>query len=57
MTNVARYNWAVRKLHKRVEQLGAQEFYPRGEGDEQDDDGYVFFFHRLEYVPLVNRDG
>lgn len=37
-----RFNWAVRKLHKRIVQLGATEFYPRGEGDEQDDDGYVY---------------
>lgn len=34
-----KFNWAARKLHKRLEQLGAAEFYPRGEGDEQDDDG------------------
>ncbi|ROT39449.1 riboflavin synthase domain-like protein [Sodiomyces alkalinus F11] len=34
-----RFNWAVRKLHKRLGQLGAEEFYSRGEGDEQDDDG------------------
>ncbi|KAF4638070.1 hypothetical protein G7Y89_g30 [Cudoniella acicularis] len=34
-----KYNWAARKLHKRLEQLGAQEFYPRGEADEQHDDG------------------
>ncbi|KAF6842067.1 NADPH-dependent diflavin oxidoreductase 1 [Colletotrichum plurivorum] len=34
-----KFNWAVRKLHKRLEQLGAQEFYPRGEADEQDSDG------------------
>ncbi|KAG7104491.1 NADPH-dependent diflavin oxidoreductase 1 like protein [Verticillium longisporum] len=34
-----KFNWAARKLHKRLEQLGATEFYPRGEGNEQDDDG------------------
>ncbi|KAF9881859.1 flavodoxin [Colletotrichum karsti] len=34
-----KFNWAARKLHKRLEQLGAQEFYPRGEADEQDSDG------------------
>lgn len=34
-----RFNWAARKLHKRLEQLGAVEFYPRGEADEQDSDG------------------
>ncbi|GKT48608.1 NADPH-dependent diflavin oxidoreductase 1 [Colletotrichum spaethianum] len=25
-----KFNWAARKLHKRLEQLGAVEFYPRG---------------------------
>ncbi|KZL69216.1 NADPH-dependent FMN/FAD containing oxidoreductase (flavodoxin) [Colletotrichum tofieldiae] len=34
-----KFNWAARKLHKRLEQLGAVEFYPRGEADEQDSDG------------------
>ncbi|RYP18766.1 hypothetical protein DL767_009766 [Monosporascus sp. MG133] len=36
---IAVYNWAARKLHKRLEQLGAAEFYPRGEADERHDDG------------------
>ncbi|OLN87963.1 NADPH-dependent diflavin oxidoreductase 1 [Colletotrichum chlorophyti] len=35
-----KFNWAARKLHKRLEQLGAVEFYPRGEADEQDSDGF-----------------
>ncbi|EXF85653.1 flavodoxin [Colletotrichum fioriniae PJ7] len=34
-----KFNWAARKLHKRLEQLGAVEYYPRGEADEQDSDG------------------
>ncbi|KAK1988581.1 flavodoxin [Colletotrichum cereale] len=34
-----KFNWAARKLHKRLDQLGAVEFYPRGEADEQDSDG------------------
>ncbi|ANB14694.1 Tah18p [Sugiyamaella lignohabitans] len=29
-----RYNWAIRKVHKRLMQLGAREFIGRGEGDE-----------------------
>lgn len=37
--NSERFNWTVRKLHKRLEQLGAKEVYPRGEGDEQHDEG------------------
>lgn len=34
-----RFNWAARKLHKRLQQLGGREFYPRGEADEQHDEG------------------
>lgn len=34
-----RFNWAARKLHKRLLQLGATEFYPPGEGDERHDNG------------------
>ncbi|TVY34666.1 NADPH-dependent diflavin oxidoreductase [Lachnellula subtilissima] len=33
------FNFAARKLHKRLEQLGAKEVYPRGEADEQHDQG------------------
>ncbi|ETS83780.1 hypothetical protein PFICI_05656 [Pestalotiopsis fici W106-1] len=33
------YNWAARKFHKRLLQLGASEFYPRGEADERHEDG------------------
>ncbi|KAI0014472.1 riboflavin synthase domain-like protein [Xylariaceae sp. FL0662B] len=38
-SSYSKYNWAVRKLHKRLEQLGAIEFFPRGEADERHDDG------------------
>ncbi|KAL3420401.1 NADPH-dependent diflavin oxidoreductase 1 [Phlyctema vagabunda] len=34
-----KYNWSARKLHKRIQQLGAREIYARGEGDEQHEDG------------------
>lgn len=37
--NDGRFNWAARKLHKRLLQLGANEFYPRGEADEQHEEG------------------
>ncbi|KAI0430395.1 hypothetical protein F5Y09DRAFT_229212 [Xylaria sp. FL1042] len=33
------FNWAARKLHKRLEQLGAVEFLPRGEADERHEEG------------------
>lgn len=39
---MGRFNWAARKLHKRLAQLGANEFYPRGEGDEQHEEGSEF---------------
>ncbi|KAI2620110.1 riboflavin synthase domain-like protein [Hypoxylon sp. NC1633] len=38
-SSYSKYNWAVRKLHKRLEQLGATEFFPRGEADERHEDG------------------
>lgn len=34
-----KFNWAVKKLHKRVLQLGAREVCERGEGDEQHAEG------------------
>ena len=34
-----RYNWAARKLHKRLTQLGAVEICSRGEADEQHEEG------------------
>ncbi|KZF22812.1 riboflavin synthase domain-like protein [Xylona heveae TC161] len=34
-----KFNWAVRKLHKRFLQLGANEIYPRGEADERHPEG------------------
>lgn len=37
--SLTRFNWAARKLHKRLLQLGAKEAYPRGEADEQHDEG------------------
>ncbi|KAF3767798.1 riboflavin synthase domain-like protein [Cryphonectria parasitica EP155] len=34
-----KFNWAARKLQKRLLQLGATEVYPAGEGDEKHDNG------------------
>ncbi|KAL8935389.1 MAG: hypothetical protein Q9216_005450 [Gyalolechia sp. 2 TL-2023] len=34
-----KFNWAARKFHKRLLQLGAYEIYPRGEADEQHEEG------------------
>ncbi|KAL8902077.1 MAG: hypothetical protein Q9207_004888 [Kuettlingeria erythrocarpa] len=33
------FNWAIRKLHKRLLQLGACELHSRGEADEQHEEG------------------
>ncbi|KFY44862.1 hypothetical protein V494_01276 [Pseudogymnoascus sp. VKM F-4513 (FW-928)] len=57
----AKFNWAARKVHRRLQQLGASEFYARGEGDEQHDEGTDGAFvpwslgfkkHLLENYPL-----
>ena len=34
-----RYNFAARKLQRRLTQLGAEELFARGEGDEQHPEG------------------
>ncbi|WEW56552.1 NAPDH-dependent diflavin reductase [Emydomyces testavorans] len=34
-----KFNWAARKLHKRLLQLGANEIFPSGEADEQHPEG------------------
>lgn len=39
LLTLGRFNWAARKVHRRLQQLGANEFYARGEGDEQHDEG------------------
>jgi hypothetical protein len=41
LAEVFRFNWAARKLDKRLKQLGAQEIVEACEADEQGDDGYV----------------
>lgn len=37
-----RFNWAARKLYKRLLQLGANDIYPTGEADQQHPEGSVF---------------
>lgn len=63
-SSYTKYNWATRKLHKRLEQLGATEFYPRGEADERHEDGIDGTFlswslslrsHLLKDYPLPKR--
>lgn len=39
LTIANRFNWAARKLRKRLSQLGATEIYPCGEADDQHPEG------------------
>ena len=39
VNHVLRFNWASRKLYKRLLQLGANELYSIGEADEQHPEG------------------
>lgn len=39
LTIADRFNWAARKLRKRLSQLGATEIYACGEADEQHPEG------------------
>ena len=45
---MVRFNWAARKLHKRLSQLGADEIYARGEADEQHEEGYYYSTNLLQ---------
>lgn len=46
-----RFNWAVRKVHARLNQLGARDLVGRGEGDDQSPEGYETVFDQwLELV-------
>ncbi|KAI2923649.1 hypothetical protein CBS147371_1491 [Aspergillus niger] len=56
-----KFNWAARKLHKRLLQLGANEIYDAGEADQQHPEGLEGTFipwltglrtHLLETYPL-----
>ncbi|KKK26546.1 hypothetical protein ARAM_002953 [Aspergillus rambellii] len=56
-----KFNWAARKLYKRLLQLGADEIYPGGEADQQHPEGLEGTFipwltdlrkHLLEKYPL-----
>ncbi|KAM5456272.1 NAPDH-dependent diflavin reductase [Microsporum audouinii] len=56
-----KFNWASRKLYRRLLQLGADELYPRGEADEQHPEGLEGTFlpwsldlrkHLLDKFPL-----
>ncbi|KAH8430482.1 NAPDH-dependent diflavin reductase [Aspergillus melleus] len=56
-----KFNWAARKLNKRLQQLGANEVYPCGEADQQHPEGLEGTFlpwmtdlrkHLLETYPL-----
>jgi sulfite reductase alpha subunit-like flavoprotein len=40
-SSYAKFNWPAKKLHRRLEALGARSFYERGEADDQDEYGLV----------------
>lgn len=58
-----RFNWAARKLRKRLFQLGANEVFRFAEADARHPDGYVFFFFSrttqccLELITVVRLEG
>ncbi|OWB73418.1 nucleotide binding protein [[Candida] boidinii] len=47
-----KFNYAIRKIHKRLLQLGAKEFCDRSEGDEQSPEGPDAFYSAWEEVVL-----
>ncbi|TAQ87326.1 hypothetical protein B7494_g4351 [Chlorociboria aeruginascens] len=49
------FNWSARKLHRRLEQLGAKEIYPRGEADEQHPEGIdgTFLSWSLDFRAII----
>ena len=51
-----RFNWAVRKVHARLAQLGASDLIGRGEGDEQSSEGYEIVFDRWLELALESFD-
>jgi sulfite reductase alpha subunit-like flavoprotein len=40
-----KFNWAAKKLFRRLTQIGAQVFYERGEADDQNPNGSVSLNH------------
>jgi len=36
-----KFNWPAKKLYKRLKDLGAETFYEKGEGDDQDYLGFA----------------
>lgn len=46
-SSYAKFNWPAKKLHRRLELLGAQCFFEKGEADEQDYLGCVSSLYAL----------
>ncbi|QPG75032.1 hypothetical protein FOA43_002372 [Brettanomyces nanus] len=53
-SSYSRYNWAVRKIHARLLQLGAREFSPRGECDDQSAEGPEAYYAAWSELILKN---
>lgn len=51
-----KFNWATRKIHSRLVQLGAQEAVPRGEGDDLGSEPYESIFDQWASMALSNLD-
>lgn len=50
-SSYGKYNWVGRKMFRRLEGLGAKAVVERGEGDDQNEWGYVAFsFNRLSFT-------
>lgn len=47
-----KFNWATRKIHTRLVQLGASEAVPRGEGDDMDSEPYESIFDQWASMAL-----
>ena len=52
--DIRRFNWAARKLQKRLLQLGAVELCSRGEADEQHPEGYRILLPRTLFPLLLS---
>jgi hypothetical protein len=52
MADCYRFNWAIRKLYKRLLQLGANEIYPTGEADQQHPEGLVILYTAQNFCTI-----
>lgn len=53
VSNNGRFNWAARKLYRRLLQLGADEIHSGGEADQQHPEGYASYSYIPDFHPLT----